>query len=240
MSSNARRNIGIVLIVDDVPGNLAVLHDALDRHGFEVRVATSGHHALESARLAPPDLILLDAAMPGLNGFETCRRLKATLETRHIPVIFMTGLTESEDVVRGFQAGGIDYVTKPVRPTELLARIASHLRNSRLVADTLGAADAAGDAIVSLEADGRVQWATPLASAWIGPLLDAESRAPAALRSWMKSPGGDAEASFVLSTQGERLVFTRIAGGNTLLVQRHASIPPQLRAVETPAVLART
>ena len=122
-----------ILIVDDVPENLAVAHDALDAAGYTVRVATGGLAALESARRQPPDLILLDAVMPGLDGFETCRRLKADLSTRQIPVVFMTGLTDSEHVVLGFQAGGIDYVTKPIRTAEVIAPSEGDVESELLV-----------------------------------------------------------------------------------------------------------
>ena len=105
-----------VLIVDDVPENLSMLHDALDESGYAVLVATDGESALQSARRSMPSIILLDALMPGMDGFEVCRRLKADLATQHIPVVFMTGLTDSEHVVSAFEAGGSDYVAKPARP----------------------------------------------------------------------------------------------------------------------------
>lgn len=225
---------GVVLIVDDAPDNLAVLHDTLDRHGYVVHVATSGAAALESAQRLPPDLILLDAVMPGLDGFETCRRLKDRLETRHIPVVFMTGLSDTEHVVRGFQAGGIDYVTKPVRPREVVARVASHLCNARLVNETLQAADAAGDAIVALDASQRLLWATPLARCWLRSMLDQDGRLPAAVRDWVAGGRGHEAATFAWHAGGQRLVFSRLgAGGEVrLLVRRHAPVPE-------PAVLMR-
>jgi CheY-like chemotaxis protein len=100
-----------VLIVDDVPDNLAVLHDALDEAGYTVLVATDGHSALQRAAQADPDIVLLDAVMPGMDGFEVARRLKAGPETAHIPIIFMTGLTDTEHVVAAFGAGG--WTTSP-------------------------------------------------------------------------------------------------------------------------------
>ena len=125
----------VVLIVDDVPENLAVLSDALDEAGHTVLVATDGISALERLALVLPDLILLDAVMPGIDGFETCRRMKLMDHARDVPVVFMTGLTETEHVVRGFEVGGVDYVTKPIRPAEVLARIRTHVRNARLFND---------------------------------------------------------------------------------------------------------
>lgn len=121
----------VVLIVDDVPDNLSLLHDALDDAGYKVLVATHGEAALARARQTVPDIILLDAVMPGIDGFEVARRLKADFSTQHIPIVFMTGLTETEHVVAAFAAGSNDYVTKPIRPPEVLARIAAHLRTAR-------------------------------------------------------------------------------------------------------------
>src|SRR5574343_1924250 len=129
---NVDRTISdIVLIVDDVPENLSLLHDALDEAGYTVLVATHGEAALQRARLSLPDIVLLDAMMPGMDGFEVARRLKASPATAHIPIIFMTGLTETEHLVAALEAGGIDYVTKPIKPREVLARMGAHLSAAR-------------------------------------------------------------------------------------------------------------
>tara|TARA_R110000787_G_scaffold20790_41_gene61999 strand:+ start:2169 stop:3074 length:906 start_codon:yes stop_codon:yes gene_type:complete len=215
-----------LMIVDDVPANLAVLHDALEQAGYSVRVATSGARAIESAQLSPPDLILLDALMPGLDGFETCRRLKADIVTRHIPVIFMTGLSESDHVVRGFECGGADYVTKPIRTQEVLARIAAHLSNAMAMAESQQAADAAGDAIVAVDAERRVRWATPLARRWLQDILENDGRLPEQLRQWM---GKALEPSVNLSVASQQLVFSRLGesrgGDERLLIQMRAHVP---------------
>src|SRR4051794_38956421 len=105
---------GVVLIVDDAPGNLATLHAALDEAGYRVLVAMDGKVALERVARLLPDVILLDAVMPVLDGFETCRRLKADSASAHLPVIFMTGLTDTDHILEAFRAGGVDYVTKPI------------------------------------------------------------------------------------------------------------------------------
>ena len=126
-----RANSDVVLIVDDVPDNLSVLHDALDESGFTVLVATGGEMALQRAAQALPDIVLLDAMMPGMDGFEVARRLKATPATAHIPIIFMTGLTETEHLVAALESGGVDYVTKPIKPKEVLARMQVHLASAR-------------------------------------------------------------------------------------------------------------
>jgi DNA-binding response OmpR family regulator len=123
---------GTVLVVDDAPDTLRMLCDALSDEGYTVLVALSGQQALERLDLIVPDAILLDAVMPGLSGFETCQRIKAHASCAHVPVVFMTGLSETADIVAGFHAGGVDYVVKPVRVEEVLARLATHVRNARV------------------------------------------------------------------------------------------------------------
>ncbi|WP_020167126.1 MULTISPECIES: response regulator transcription factor [Methylotenera] len=163
-----RHQSSVVLIVDDVMDNLAVLHDALDESGYTVLIANNGKVAIERAEAAQPEIILLDAMMPEMDGFEVCRKLKANAKTSHIPVIFMTGLTESEHVVAAFQAGGTDYVTKPIRTTEVIARIAAHLKTSRQVHQARGALDAFGQAAIAITPqNGKIVWQTPLARQWI-------------------------------------------------------------------------
>jgi DNA-binding response OmpR family regulator/DNA-binding CsgD family transcriptional regulator len=154
----------VVLIVDDVPDNLSVLHDALDESGYTVLVATNGEAAIQRAAQALPDIVLLDAVMPGMDGFEVARRLKARPDTAHIPIVFMTGLTDTEHVVQAFQAGGVDYVTKPIRAKEVLARMAVHVQGARQARQARNALDAFGHAtLVVRAADGKIVWKTPLA-----------------------------------------------------------------------------
>jgi len=117
-----------ILIIDDNPTNLSVLVDYLEDYGFEIMVAREGEIGLERAKIAHPDLILLDVMMPGIDGFETCRRLKADEKTAGMPVIFMTALDSTEDKLKGFEVGGVDYVTKPIQHQEVLARVTTHLR----------------------------------------------------------------------------------------------------------------
>ncbi|WP_332777357.1 response regulator transcription factor [Polaromonas sp.] len=166
-----RANSDVVLIVDDVPDNLSVLHDALDESGCTVLVATSGEAALQRAAQALPDIVLLDAMMPGMDGFEVARRLKATAATAHIPIIFMTGLTETEHLVAALEAGGVDYVTKPIKPKEVMARMGVHLQGARRArqearqaGQARSALDAFGYASITVRADdGKLMWQTPLA-----------------------------------------------------------------------------
>ncbi len=159
-----RANSDVVLIVDDVPDNLSVLHDALDESGYTVLIATSGEAALQRATQAVPDIILLDAMMPGMDGFEVARRLKAASQTAHIPIVFMTGLTETEYLVAALESGGVDYVTKPIKPKEVLARMGVHLKGARERRQTRNALDAFGYATITVRAsDGSLMWQTPLA-----------------------------------------------------------------------------
>lgn len=161
----------VVLIVDDVPDNVAPLHDALDEAGYTVLVALDGESAIRRATQALPDVILLDAVMPGIDGFEVARRLKADPATALIPIIFMTGLTETEHLVAALDAGGVDYVTKPIKPREVMARMGVHLRTARHArqgalerSQARYALDAFGYATITVrESDGRLMWQTPLA-----------------------------------------------------------------------------
>ncbi|HDY84532.1 hypothetical protein LCGC14_1308380 [marine sediment metagenome] len=163
----------VVLIVDDIPETLALLHDSLVESGYTVLIANNGQRALEISRKVTPDIILLDAVMPEMDGFEVCRHLKNDLNTRHIPVIFMTGLTEPEHVVAGFTSGGIDYVTKPLSPIEVIARLNTHLRNSRVLNQTQGALDTFGQAAIAvLPATGKIIWQTPMARSLITQYME--------------------------------------------------------------------
>ncbi len=121
-----------ILIVDDTPANLSVLVECLSEAGFNLMVAEDGEDALAQTERTQPDIILLDVMMPGLDGFETCRRLKARATTRHVPVLFMTALTDTAEKVKAFEVGAVDYVTKPIQHEEAIARINTHLTISRL------------------------------------------------------------------------------------------------------------
>lgn len=191
------RNAGLVLIVDDVPDNLAVLHDALDAAGYTVLVATDGAGALQRAAQTDPDIVLLDAVMPGLDGFEVARRLKAGPETAHIPIVFMTGLTDTEHVLAAFDAGGVDYVTKPIRPPEVLARIAAHMASARQARQARNALDAYGHATIAVRLEGstpRLVWQTALARRWLPAYFESVADAvPAVLVEWLQAAAQGAE-----------------------------------------------
>lgn len=150
-----------VLVVDDSSDSLALINDILKREGISTLVALEGKQALTIAGQIKPDLILLDAVMPKMDGFETCRLLKASRELKHIPVIFMTGLTDSASILRGLNAGGVDYITKPVNPDELLARIKVHANNAHIASSAQQALDSMGQNIFAVNAQGEMLWATP-------------------------------------------------------------------------------
>jgi len=117
----------LVLAVDDNPQNLQFLGKLLSDNGYEVGMAQNGQQALNFVKKNDPDLILMDIMMPGMDGYEVCERLKKDFSSQQIPIIFLTAMTESEDIIKGFEAGGVDYVTKPFNPAELLARIKTHI-----------------------------------------------------------------------------------------------------------------
>jgi DNA-binding response OmpR family regulator/DNA-binding CsgD family transcriptional regulator len=190
-----RANSDVVLIVDDVPDNLSVLHDALDESGYTVLVATHGEAALRRAAQALPDIVLLDAMMPGMDGFEVAKRLKADARTAHIPIIFLTGLTETEYLVAALESGGVDYVTKPIKPKEVLARIGVHLQSAREKRQARNALDAFGYATITVRAsDGRLMWQTPLARELLQQYYGTSApQTPEPVQNWLRRHLADAE-----------------------------------------------
>jgi DNA-binding response OmpR family regulator len=223
----------VVLIVDDVPDNLSVLHDALDAAGYTVLVATNGEAALQSAVQVVPDIIVLDAMMPGIDGFEVARRLKAGPETAHIPIVFMTGLTDTEHVVAAFQAGGVDYVTKPIKPKEVLARIVTHMHSARQARQARNALDAFGHATMAIHAgDARIVWQTPLARRLMQQYYTStDAQVPAKLLEWLRAQAAasaqGSEQKPLTEVRGARqLVFTlqkRTTDDDWLIVMREVS-----------------
>jgi len=160
----------VVLVVDDAPSSLGMLCDTLEAGGYTVLVAVDGEAALERLELVAPDAILLDGMLPGLSGFETCRRIKANAALAHIPVLFMTGLSETPDVIEGFACGGVDYVVKPIRAQEVLARLHTHARNARIARMARDAVDVAGMGVVFVDAHKRIAWRSPQAAQWLQAL----------------------------------------------------------------------
>lgn len=199
----------LLLLVDDVPQSLGALAQELEADGYTVLVANSGEAALQRLDLVTPDAILLDALMPGLSGFETCRRIKAHAPWQHIPVIFMTGLSETAHIVEGFDAGGVDYVVKPVRTPEVLARLATHVRNARAVRMAREALDFGGNGVLMVDARGRAAWHSPQAQRWLAEFF---AEAPAgAVMAWLDAGTG-------VSDDGLRR--SQASDGRTLVARR--------------------
>jgi len=165
----------VALVVDDSPETLRLLTDALDGAGMTVMVALDGAAAMRIVDQITPDIVLLDAVMPGLDGFETCRRLKRDAGLDHVPIIFMTGLAETEHIVRGLEAGGVDYVTKPIAVEEMLARIRVHLANARLTQSARAALDVSGRYLLAVNSRGKIMWATPQAQKLLSDTLSPDS-----------------------------------------------------------------
>ncbi|MEP6791519.1 MAG: response regulator transcription factor, partial [Ramlibacter sp.] len=228
-----RANSEVVLIVDDVPDNLSVLHDALDESGYTVLVATGGEAALARAAQALPDIVLLDAMMPGMDGFEVAKRLKATPSTAHIPIIFMTGLTETEHLVAALEAGGVDYVTKPIKPKEVLARMGVHMQGARQARQTRNALDAFGYASITVRAsDGKLMWQTPLARELLAAYYGTSApETPAPVVEWLQRHLKEAEAQiepprFTAELGARRLTFRlhqQTGDDDWLIVMREVS-----------------
>ncbi len=166
-----------VLVVDDTPETLGFLTDTLDHAGFTVLIATDGESALDLVEQITPDLVLMDAVMPGMGGFEACRRLKHEKFLSNLPVIFMTGLSDTEHVVEGLAAGGVDYVTKPIVVDELIARIRVHLANARKASGSQAVLDASGRFLLATDRAGRLLWCTPKARQLLTELFPEQSTA---------------------------------------------------------------
>ena len=181
----------VALVIDDSPETLRLLTDALDGAGMTVMVAMDGAAAMRIVDQITPDIVLLDAVMPGMDGFETCRRLKRDAGLSNVPVIFMTGLAETEHIVRGLEAGGVDYVTKPIVIEEMLARIRVHLANARLTQSARAALDVSGRYLLAVSRQGKIMWATPQAQKLLSDKLaaagaDDELALPQPMLEWLE------------------------------------------------------
>ncbi len=180
----------VALVIDDSPETLRLLTDALDGAGMTVMVAMDGAAAMRIVDQITPDIVLLDAVMPGMDGFETCRRLKRDAGLSNVPVIFMTGLAETEHIVRGLEAGGVDYVTKPIVIEEMLARIRVHLANARLTQSARAALDVSGRYLLAVSRQGKIVWATPQAQKLLSDNLaagtDDEVALPQPMLEWLE------------------------------------------------------
>jgi len=191
----------VVLVVDDSPEALSFLTDALEEAGVTVLVALDGRKALALLEQVTPDVILMDAIMPGLDGFETCRQLKRNSQVAHVPVIFMTGLTETEHILKGFSAGGVDYVTKPIIAETLIARMYAHLANARVAQSTRAALDVTGRTLLAANHKGEVLWCTPQTTRMLEAAFGADTGSgvslPEEARRWLaeRQAGGPGSGS---------------------------------------------
>ncbi|WP_020185846.1 DNA-binding response regulator [Methylopila sp. 73B] len=217
----------VVLVVDDSPETLGMLTEALERASWTVLVAPGGAEALRVVDRVTPDVVLMDAVMPEMDGFEACRRLKRRPDMAHVPVIFMTGLRETGHIVQGLEAGGVDYVAKPVALDEMMARIRVHIGNARLSSSARAALDTTGRYLLAAGEDGRLRWATPqagrlLARAFSG--FDQDSfDLPEPVRAWLAArvTGRTEQPSTPLSGDGPAQLTLAFVGrterGETLL-----------------------
>jgi len=227
---------GTVMIVDDVPANLALLSDALEDAGYRVLVATDGPSALEQLNCVRPDVILLDGVMPGMDGFEACRRMKLDPATRDIPIIFMTALGDLQHLLRGFDEGAIDYIVKPLRNDEVIARVGAHVAQARIARRAEQALEYNDLAAVAIDSHGRITWLTPSARHWLRAVAAAPVGADEAdfferlrepLSSWARQQieAGE-ESPFSLRQRGDhftaRMGDGRIEGEHLVLLQRRS------------------
>ena len=242
---------GVVLVVDDAPETLGLLCDALGQEGYTVLVARSAEEAWLRFEMAVPDAVLLDCVMPGEDGFALCRRLKAEASWAHVPVIFMTGLSETEQIVQGFASGGVDYVVKPLKVPEVLARLATHVHNAQVGRLAREAVDVVGMGIVLLDRQGRVSWRSPQASRWLAQALGPAGTAADTWRDWLREamtgnaagrplPGGGTVQAQYLGRAGlgeSMLVLRAVAESTTQQRLRDAALTP--REAEVLAWLAK-
>jgi len=208
----------IILLVDDSPDSLSFLTDALEQNGYSVLIATSGASALSIVDRITPDLILLDAMMPAMDGFETCARLKGLPGVAQVPVIFMTGLTETEHVVRALEAGGVDYLTKPINIDELKARIRVHLSNARSAQSARVALDAAGRHLLAVRANGKILWSTPQATRLVNAATGSDEgldMVAARILAWLvghQAASQQRDPNFSIETGGETALSLSFLG----------------------------
>ncbi len=223
--SRIEKEQDIVLLVDDSPESLGFLTTALEDAGVTVLVARSGEAALNIAQRVTPDVVLMDAVMPGLDGFETCQRLKAMAPLAHVPVIFMTGLTETEHIVHALESGGVDYLSKPINVDELRARIRVHLANARRAQSARIALDAAGRHLVAFGPDGGVLWSTPQSNRLLersGVDADGQASMSSSFATWQKAQDASLApgSGFELAPAGApvlQFAFLGVVGGDEYL-----------------------
>ncbi|KQS72375.1 LuxR family transcriptional regulator [Rhizobium sp. Leaf371] len=213
--SETPRPRDIVLIVDDSPETLGFLTDALEQSGFSVLIATSGPAALKVVDKITPDIVLMDAVMPDMDGFDTCRRLKALADIAPVPVIFMTGLTETEHIVHALESGGVDYLSKPINIDELRARIRVHLGNARSAQSARVALDAAGRHLLAVRGDGALHWSTPQATRLVETAIgsnDGLAAMSGRIAQFLRDRTGTKDAPLIVESDGVPVLHLAFLG----------------------------
>lgn len=228
---------GIAMIVDDTPGNLALLSDTLSEAGYRVLVATDGLSALEQIAYLKPDIILLDIMMPGIDGFETCNRLKSSPATADIPVLFMTALSELDNLLRGFDEGAVDYIVKPIRPPEVLARVELQLAQARNLRRVENALNNSPFSALAIDSVGNITWLTPGGIRWVDEFLqkhaltgehEVGSPLPKPILEWVKQrlELGDKSESFASYRTGvgflAKITPCQSTGEYLLVLEKHS------------------
>jgi DNA-binding NarL/FixJ family response regulator len=212
----------IVLIVDDSPDALGMMNDALEQSNMTTLVALEGKQAISIAKKMRPDVILLDAVMPNMDGFETCKAIKSDPNLKNIPIIFMTGLSDTESIVKGFSAGGVDFLVKPINPQELIARLNVHLLNARTTLSAQTALDSAGQNIFAIDTFGKKLWSTPAVNQHL-IAIDDEGLAEAfeqQLAGWLShSPADGNKLHFATTKKKFTAIYFGVSGNQEHLIR---------------------
>ena len=214
LASPSERGQRVILVVDDALDTLRMLCDALAAEGYAVLAARDAQEALQRFDMVVPDGVLLDAVMPGIDGFALCRQLKATPPWSHVPIVFMTGLSETAQILQGFDSGGVDYVVKPLRIPEVLARLATHVRNAQATRMAREAVDVAGLGVVVLDGQGRVAWRSPQATRWLEAAFANDAAPPERAAAWLVQARQEGEQTLPLA--GGRQLMARHMGASGL------------------------
>ncbi|MFG0789497.1 response regulator [Delftia tsuruhatensis] len=250
-TANSRSSHGnsahVILVVDDALDSLRMLCDALAAEGYVVLAARDADEALQRFALTVPDGVLLDAVMPGMDGFTLCRRLKDTPAWAHVPVVFMTGLSDTDQIIRGFASGGVDYVVKPLRIPEVLVRLATHVRNARATRQAQEAVDVAGLGVVVLDGQGRVAWRSPQAARWLEEAFADQPFPMEAAGDWLagaRQPDQAGHQDLALALADGRQLLARHMGASGLgesmvLLSHEAPQAPAARRLQQVALTPR-
>jgi len=218
----------IVLVVDDSPDSLGMINTSLNQAGYTVLVSLNGEQALSIAEQIKPNVVLMDAVMPVMDGFECCKRMRELLPLT--PIIFMTGLIEVEHTVKAFECGGNDYITKPIKPEELLARIKAHVQSANMITDARSALDSAKQFVMAINNNGNILWSTPETRELLEKHgidgIESNTYVNATLKDWINK--GERKEDLLISTNEQPLTiryFKTVNNSEHLLrIVSHTSI----------------